>query len=297
MGFASLIKSIDPEKEGLIVIDDEKLKLLHRELLQMISDFKDICDIHNIKWGLGGGSMLGAVRHKGFIPWDDDLDIIMTREEYNKLVKVMRNDNSSDYLLSIPGDKDYILHFPRVYKKGTVYRELQSTDKTMNALFLDIFVFENTPNNKLLRKLHEIECNLYCGIISAVRINACQGTLSKYSSHNTELTKAIRKRACLGKLLSFKKLEWWLKQADKCFSRVKNNQSKYMTLPTGVVHYAREMVLREKMDTYIAAKFESIELPITKEYDYYLKHRYGDDYMKVPSVEKRERHALISFDL
>lgn len=297
MGIASLIKSIDPEKEGLIVIDDSKLSILHKELLKMISDFNDICVKYDVKWGLGGGSMLGAVRHQGFIPWDDDIDIIMTREEFNKLAAAMKKEDSREYVLSVPGDKNCILHFPRVYKKGTVYRELQSTDKTMNALFLDIFIFENTPNNKFKRKLHGLKCNIYCGIVSAVRIYACKDTLLKYSKHNKELTKEINKRAIIGKLLSFKSPEWWLKRADDCFSEVKDNHSKYITLPSGVVHYFDEMVLREKMTTYEDVKFDALKLPITKEYDYYLRHRYGEDYMKIPPIGNRERHALISFNL
>ncbi len=95
MGLISDIKRINPEDMGLHVLTDDELVGLKKRLLNIASYIKSVCDENGIEWNLCGGSALGAIRHKGFIPWDDDIDSNMTRENDNKFKKaVMKKPDS-----------------------------------------------------------------------------------------------------------------------------------------------------------------------------------------------------------
>ena len=110
------LKLIDPEKEQLHVVTESEKQELQKMLLEMITDISEICEDNNIKWSLSGGSVLGAVRHHGFIPWDDDMDINITRAEFEKFRKVFPGRFSDKYSLILPGDKGYLFHTPIIFQ-------------------------------------------------------------------------------------------------------------------------------------------------------------------------------------
>ena len=86
MKLKDVLSNLDAKEEGLVVIDDEKIQLVHYVLLEMLKDFDEICRQNGIEWCLAGGSILGALRHHGFIPWDDDVDIVMMRPDYDRFM-------------------------------------------------------------------------------------------------------------------------------------------------------------------------------------------------------------------
>ena len=98
-------------------IDSEGIKALHDALLGMYIDIKSVCDKHGIKCMLSGGTLLGAIRHKGFIPWDDDIDIMMIREEYEKFVKVFPGEFADKYELVKQLSPVYFNKQPKFFKK------------------------------------------------------------------------------------------------------------------------------------------------------------------------------------
>ena len=295
MRLGKLLKTIDLENAGLHIVTDEELKKCQNLLLEMIIDIAGLCDKYDIEWLLSGGSILGAVRHKGFIPWDDDVDIFMTRENVVKLQKVFP-EIADKYTLAMPGDDRNLFHYPRIYKKGTKVRSVQSAGET-HGLVLDIFVLENAYNNKFLRYLHGIECTIYLFIDTCVRMRACKDSVLKYGGNNKKLRNAVNLRATLGKIFAFKTIEQWMEASDKCFSKVKDNQSKYVVCPSGAMHYFGEMFIREKLCSTIEVPFESYKVKIPEDYHYYLTMRYGKNYMTPPQKDKIERHIYVEFDL
>ena len=101
-------------------LSDEDLKKLQSELLEILVDIKTVCDKHQIDYMLCGGTMLGAIRHKGFIPWDDDVDIMMLRNEYNKFKAVFDEELSEKYVLAEPlSSPRYFSKMVKVFKKDT----------------------------------------------------------------------------------------------------------------------------------------------------------------------------------
>lgn len=286
-----LIESSDE----LFLIGDAELKRIHEVLLGMLVDFSAACKKRDIKWCLTGGSTLGAVRHGGFIPWDDDVDIYMTRAELERLKEVFDAELGDKYVLAIPGDGKSPYHFPRIYKKDTKFCEIQSLGYGEQGFFIDIFILENTYNNRFLRFIHGLKSTYYLGVVSVVRVNKFKNNYLKYTQNNAKARKAIKSRAFLGKFFGYRSLESWLKKADKCFSSVKKSDSRYVAVPTGILHFFGEIYLRDKLCVLREAPFEDQSFPIPEDYDYFLSLRYGD-YMVLPPEDQRRHHAVVELD-
>ena len=265
--------------------------------LNILSYVASLCEKHNLRYFLAYGTLIGAIRHKGFIPWDDDIDIFMTRANFEKFRRIFRKELSEKYNLLLPGENGNLMVFPRIERKGTVVQSIQSADDSEHGLLLDIFILENTYDNKILRYIHGIECTALLFIDSVCRTAVCKNNLLKYGNNNAELKKAVNKRAVFGKLFSFIKLEKWLKLTDKVFSKVKLDSTKYVVAPGGAKHFFGEIYKRNKMKKSVRVKFENTTARIPKNYDYYLKIRYGDDYMTPPPANAQEKHVFIKFDI
>ncbi len=292
-----LLKLIDGDAAGLHTLTDEELAAVQRTLVGMLKDLSDVCGAHGISWCLCGGGALGCVRHKGFIPWDDDLDIFMTRADYEKFKKIFPETLSAGYELRDPGEGGNLFQMPRFYKKGTKARVLLSDENRGNGLFIDIFLLENAYDNKLRRNLHGIRCSWFLFVDSDVRLARCRDILLRYGSGNEQLVKELKKRMRFERFFRFRSLEEWLRRSDRCFSKVKDDESRCVVCPSGALHYFGEIYDRAKMTDLIKMPFEDTEFYIMRDYDYYLKIRYGDDYMTPPPEGRRERHHYIEFDL
>jgi len=125
--------------KGLIKLDDKLLFELHDNLLDMLEDIKLVLDKYHLGWGITAGDALGAVRNNDFIAWDDDIDINMTRSNFNKFKEIFKKELADKYELKLPGDKHYIYHYPQIHKKNTVYKLLQSDANSNDGLFIDIY--------------------------------------------------------------------------------------------------------------------------------------------------------------
>ena len=159
--------------EGVLVeIDDSTRIKLQDTLFGMYKELLETCLQNDITPFLIGGSALGAVRHKGFIPWDDDIDIGMTRGDYNRFLSIFENELTERYVLNAPNYSNKVkARFTKIIKKGTVFKEITDNDDAeMNGIFLDIFIIENVPDNVIPRTLKGLLCNALQFISSQVYI-------------------------------------------------------------------------------------------------------------------------------
>lgn len=143
--------------DGAVSVEGEGLKRLQACLLTILDDIAVVCREADIVWSLGGGSALGAVRHQGFIPWDDDLDVNMPRGEWRRFRTAFEARFGDKYVIYEPGSPaDYSLAFPRIRLRGTrvVTREDLLAPNIEPGAFVDVFMLENTFDNPLLRRLH-----------------------------------------------------------------------------------------------------------------------------------------------
>lgn len=260
-----------------------QMKRIWAVLLDMYLAFAESCEKHGLKHFLIGGSLLGAIRHEGFIPWDDDLDVGMMREDYEEFIKMAAKDFHSPLFLQTPySDPDYYVSWVKIRNSTTTAVSLQTNHRRFNqGLFLDIFPIDYVDVNNVERDYQAIytyakRCGAYMRE-GSVRLNDRQ----KQDAITYHTDNPLR--------------EW--EELQRVASNPQYKGSAYVanTVFTGygwekMVHPASGYVMVEKH------RFEGIEVDIPSGYDELLKIQFGD-YMAFPPAEQRGvRHADIIFD-
>ncbi|MEE1198064.1 MAG: LicD family protein [Acutalibacteraceae bacterium] len=282
--------------DKLCELDDDKIKGIQAVLLEMLTDFDDLCRKNNLTYFLVGGSALGAVRHKGFIPWDEDLDIGMPREDYERFSEIFLKACSEKYWLqSIEQSKLYDLTFMKIRKKGTRYVELFETEPEHAGVFMDIYPLDNVPDNKFARFFHGMISDFLYLCCSCVRVHKKKNRFLEYLDDKRAI-RLVKIKAFLGFCLSFFSLHKWCVIADKWSKKYKNNNSKLVSFPCGRKHYFGEICTRASFLPVKETVFEDKKFYIMNNPHEYLGGLYGD-YMEIPDVSKRERHSVLELDL
>ena len=285
-----ITRELSGHKEAFL-LDEEELRHLQKVLLNMYKDIYAVCMRYGIIPYLTGGSALGAVRHQGFIPWDDDLDVGMTREDYYVFRAVFKKELGDKYILNAPNYcKNPKARFPKVLKKGTICRGIDDySDDEDCGIFIDIFIIENVPNNAVIRMAKGIICN---------GLEFIGGQVSLYENKN-ELVHTLTKqegsavsfiRKSIGCVFGQIKASSWYHGIDKAVRW--NGSSDLVSLPTGRGHYFGEIIPSSVIGPPRYITFCDIEAPVFCRVEEYLYNLYGKNYMQLPPKEKRERHYL-----
>lgn len=245
---------------------------------------------NNLRYIIDYGTLLGAIRHGGFIPWDDDMDLNMSRKDYDYFAKEFEKSMGDKYELFVPDGKHKITHlFMKVSKKGTVQEEIYTAGcNVKTGIAIDIFPIENVPEQFMLRKMKGLLSNIFA--YTAVSIYMFQNN----SSYLKNAYKGTWKgrinyvlRNILGALFSFRSYEKWYLDFDK-FAQTKA-EGTYCTVPTGRKHYNGELQNRNVFFPTKETVFEGVKAYVPCQEEKYLTALYGD-YMKLPPEDKREKH-------
>lgn len=257
----------------------EELRAHQLRLLSIFDDFAAVCKAEVIAFVLGGGSALGAVRHQGFIPWDDDLDVNVPRGEWPRLRKAFFARFADTYRLDEPSkESDWDLAFPRIWVRNP-------SDGA--RLFLDVFLFEDAPQNAVLRRLHGL------GSLALGFLYSCRKTFAERKTLGAAGARGgwYRLKCTLGFLLSIRSLGRWTNTWYRWNAMVRNG-GRFVTCPVGRRHYFGELCPREEMFGERKGVFEGRTVPIALGSERYLTRLYGPDYMTPPPPEKREKHVV-----
>ncbi len=264
------------------------LHLLHELLFKCLLEFDRICKKHDIKYFLGGGTLLGAVRHQGMIPWDDDMDVMMLRDDYNKFLSVINDElDSSMFFQSCETDPEYHSVFTKIRLNGTkfVTRFSCRFPEMHQGIFIDIFVHDHTSNNKLGQKLHVFK-TLF---VRSMVFHKWEGTPMHFYGRLKMVcrlaTKYIRKTP-------MKKLE---KYQDKVIQKYNKKNTKYLYDGTGE-HLRHGAFPAEWLEDVEYLKFNGHDFPVPKNYKSYLKYSYGDYNRWIPASLRKAGHDIIEVD-
>jgi lipopolysaccharide cholinephosphotransferase len=268
-------------------LSEAEVKKLQRILLNIYKDVAEVCKKYNLRLMLGGGSCLGAVRHNGFIPWDDDMDINMPREDYNKLLEVFDKELGEKYhLMDLYKTHSGQKIFAKIMKKNTTYVETDTFyDNSPQGIFVDIFPIERLPDKRIIRSAYLLLATIFTKLIRII-IN--------YQLSKNPQAKARKniKYKITGWLTSFMSIYSWNRIYTHFISSCKGK--KYCTIPSGLKEVYGEI---QPVDTFFPltnGMFEGIEVKLPNKYDTYLRSLYGN-YMELPPIDQRKTHSLIRF--
>lgn len=254
---------------------------LQSVILMIVKDIDNLCRENGIEYYLLGGSCIGAIRHQGFIPWDDDLDIIMNRENYNRFISVCKDKlDKKKYSIQI-GLEDWPLYFTKIRLKGTHLHELEDdyAADEMNGIFLDVFAMDNVPDNALLTRIQYLLAKYYLCYQLSVR---------SYRSSTFKKRMMMAMSAPL-------KIKVIRNAVVKFIEKFNGKETSRLAFFYGRTRFSNAIIPKEFFGTPKYVKFEDTTLPVPEKYHEYLTRMFGD-YMSLPPVEQRKGLHLISVD-
>ena len=290
------VRKLFASNPKLRTLSQADVEQVQQVLLGMMDDFDRLCRKHGLTYFLCGGTALGAMRHGGFIPWDDDVDLAMPRADYDRLAELIEKEYGDRYWVqSIYNNDLYDLPFLKMRKKGTRFLELFEPDPEHAGIFLDVYPLENVPDFCLWRGVHGLVSDFLHLCCSCVRMNVKKERYFAYFE-DKKFLKTVKVKAFLGKCLGFFSLHRWCVMSDKWDACCRNTNSKYVSFPSGRQHYFGEIfdrstALPAKEIPFADRKYLSMADP-----DKYLTNLYGD-YHQIPPVEKREAHGILELEL
>ena len=275
----------------------KELQELRVLVKQIAWDVMDLCEKANIPYVLGGGSCLGAVRHRGMIPWDDDIDLNIPRSHIEKLCDLVEQRLGDRYRVIRPlQTAGYYSTFYQVQKKGTIFREYQNQEEENCGVKVDLFVYENTPDAAILRKLHGGLCDGGSFLLSCIRAFRWRKEFARLTRDNKKAGRVMRIKALMGALPSLTP-QFWYKRVMAWHSMCRNDRSNYISCPSGRRHYFGELQRRVKYWDTKSMKFEERMAQVPGNYQEYLTGLYGPDYMTPPPADQVEKHVLYELKL
>ena len=266
-------------RKGKVLTSDE----YKEEAKKALAALHDICVRNDIRYFAAYGTMLGAVRHKGFIPWDDDIDICMTRDDYEKLCEVMAKETGDYYILSEDTSKYYYFYFSRFCSRTATLKLKEIIDFEGLGPFVDIFILDKTSENPAERAAHNREVlALNQKIKYAVPIRYYHSLKPK---RRIKMILNLPKRIDAGLIHGFDRIK---KQRRETILRYRNSDSKLYTTSYDPIQ-EKCLYYQNEIDDLILVPFEDLEVYIPAAYDTLLTRRYGD-YMQLPPEDQRITH-------
>lgn len=266
--------------------DDEILEKIQQIELSILKDFIKICEENNLEYFLYGGCLIGAIRHDGFIPWDDDIDVIMYREDFEKFLKIMQENPWDKYdVLSSEYTEGYFLLFGKMMLKNTIFEEWWVDQVNFDlGIFLDIYVLDNLSSNKI-KRFYQLKKGRLLKHLMAVSV-------VKFTNYPL-IPQTIAN--IFHYLIKFFHIppRFFIKQALKTLTLCQNEHCEMLVDIT--VIKGPTIFFKKDFSPAKKVKFENITVCVPNNYHRVLTTLYGD-YMKLPPIEERRNHITNKID-
>ncbi|MGT2686092.1 LicD family protein [Streptococcus porcinus] len=256
--------------------------------LEMLSYIDKIARENKIEYSLGGGSLLGSIRHQGFIPWDDDIDLMLKRSDYEKLMVVLAKEENTEYKLLHHSVEPNLWPFAKLYHTGSMYQSKTDRIHPWTGVFIDLFPMDKLPESseereKFFKKVHNAAANLMCT------------TYPNYASGSRKLYAVARL------ILGFPRFVLYHGQAKKRALVADQIMGTYNDQDVPFIGYTdsryrlKEFFPVELFSEYEDTPFEHLTVRKIKNDHAYLNQLYGDAYMELPPENKRENHSYYTW--
>ena len=262
------------------IYQEDTLKKLKETELEILKYFVRICDENHIDYYMYAGSLLGTIRHQGFIPWDDDIDVMMFRKDYEKFVEAFEKKKSEQfYLVSTENEKDYFLYIPKLMMRGTRFKEWWGDQADFESgIYIDIFILEGLPEKRFRQKMHILKTRILMRMVSIAQL--------KFKGYPKRIQLVVNLLHGLFRAIHLSPN--YLKQKTiKVLKKYDAKNSKQCYCVSTVPYppfFGKDDFIPGKKGT-----FEGMTVRIPNNYDRLLQIFYGD-YMKLPPESERKNH-------
>lgn len=268
----------------------EDLRRLQLLQLKLAKEVKRICEKNGIAYFLEAGSCLGAVRHNGFIPWDDDLDMGMLREEYERFIRVCEKDLGEEYFLQTnDSDEHFGYVFAKLRLRGTHFTEkIAAWSGSNDGIYIDIFPYDKVPDDENLRQRLGYKVRFYSLLL---RIK-CRYKPWIYNGGIREWIKYAPFRVCA----IFFGRQRLVDKINAIMKKYNDTDARRVTLCDNL-SYNKTVYAAETVASLKPHDFEGEMFSIPADHETYLTDTYGPDFMTPPPVEKRDStHKIMNVD-
>ena len=267
-------------------LNEEELTKLHKVLLHILLAFDKVCRENNLTYFLDSGTALGAVRHSGFIPWDDDVDVGMPRKDYELFLKIGPKKMPKEFFIQTKEtDPAYKRNAAKLRLNGTIFEEIDDLQNGHNGIYIDIFPFDNIPHNNILANI-----DLAISRVLLYIVRSWYGSGNSSSLFRRFIIRTLIKRFSEEQINYINELYVrYCRKYENCKPRKITcyywgmSQYKTYTFKTSKIFPVKEII------------FEGHPLRIAQDYDYYLKKMYGD-YMTPLASNNRTFHLKGKID-
>lgn len=272
---------MDSYKYQQVKLSPQQLRQMHLIQLDMLLEVDRICRIYDINYIVSGGTLLGAVRNQGFIPWDDDIDVRMLRDDYDKFCDVCKNELDKDkyFLQTHKTDPNYIWYYGKIRRKGTEYvRTGQEHLKMITGVFIDIISSDKVPSSRIFM-------NIFCCCCFVAK-----KILYSRVGYRNERNLFFR---LIYLLLHFIPCKFAFFCLDS-LSKIGRSIDSPIAASFAFVSKSESKPLIKWHTERIELMFEGHKIFAPKDYDGWLSSNYGNNYMKLPPIEERVIHNTAS---
>lgn len=252
--------------------------------LEILTAIDKLCAEYGLTYYLAGGTLLGAIRHKGFIPWDDDIDILLFREDYNRLIRILKEQKAYEWLTVIDDSTDnYFYPFAKAVHKHTMAK--MEDNKTQHGIWVDIMALETVPQDAHARKSYLHHCLMLRAVVLSMTTD--------FNGVNLWNKKVMLKRflnifaSCIGRRRIYQ-------FCKKYMTKYNGTYSEYVCC-TFSAYVEREYMLRQEFQPVIKISFEGSFFNAPKAWDMYLRKLYSAEYMELPPLEMRKTHSITAW--
>lgn len=282
--------------ENTTLTPDVEARLRKRQL-QILLEFDRICKAHRLPYVLFAGTLLGAIRHQGFIPWDDDVDVAMLRQDYERFLTICQRELSSEFFLQTTyTDPEYFNAFARLRSEGTIYLQSQYRYFDMHhGIFIDIFPFDNAFPKSPIGLIHRL-------LLRSVRVlsrSLSYSSKEKFISEHPDKKKRVFYRCFKALSFALKKypLDNLYQKVLKIFNGIETDYVTHLTWTITKWNYYSYMIGKDQFRKSIDIKFEKKDFPAPVNYHEWLTSIYGDYMMPPPEHLRKPHHGLIKVEI